>query len=147
MLIVRHDKKGPPAPLGEAGRGSNAAAGACDILMGLRKIGGKGRGNRRDLEYLGRLDGLPPKQVIEWELEDRTYRLLGTRADLGRCACRDAVLDVLSAGPAIEAELKEATGRPRTTVQTVLTDLIGSGEIERIGEGVKGDPHRYRIKQ
>jgi RecA-family ATPase len=37
VILSRHDRKGPAAELGEAGRGSNATAGACDILMSLRE--------------------------------------------------------------------------------------------------------------
>jgi len=149
VLLVRHDRKGPAAELGEAGRGSNATAGACDILMGLRKTIGAGHENRRRLDYVSRFDGLPPSQVIEWQAAERTYVLLGTEADIQHRACRESLLTILPADdPATEAELLGAYAedeRPaRATLQRVIRELIDADEVERSGEGKRGKPYRYR---
>jgi len=156
VLLVRHDRKGPAAELGEAGRGSNATAGACDILMSLRKSLGAGHENRRRLDYLARFDGLPPSQVIEWRPQERRYVLLGTEADIERRACRESLLLMLPVDePATEKELLAAYGDeerpPRATLQRALEDLRNAGLVERFtrsgGEKAKrGDPYRYLRK-
>ncbi|MBN1631069.1 MAG: AAA family ATPase [Thermoleophilia bacterium] len=151
VLLVRHDRKGPAAELGEAGRGSNATAGACDILMGLRKTIGAGHENRRRLDYVSRFDGLPPSQIIEWRADERTYALLGTEADIQHRACRESLLAVLPGDdPATEAELlagySEEERPPRVTFRRVLGELVDSGEAERSGQGKKGNPYRYLRK-
>ena len=148
VVLRRHDRKGPAAELGEAGRGSNAAAGACDILMGLRKTLGAGHENRRRLDYLARFDGLPPSQVIEWRPEERTYVLLGTEADIQFRACRESLLALLPEDePASEAELLAAYSEeerpPRATLRRVIGELLDDGLAERSGEGKRGKPYRY----
>lgn len=148
VLIVRHDRKGAPADLGEAGRGSNAAAGACDILFGLRKTLGVGHESRRRLDHLSRFDGFLPSQVIEWRPERKEYVYLGSEGAVEAAEARRRVLDVLPLqGPGLtEAELRQQAGddTKRSTLQRVLRELLESGHAVREGRGKRGDPYRFR---
>lgn len=150
VLLVRHDSKGAPRELGEAGRGSNAAAGACDILLGLRKTLGAGHENRRRLDYAGRFDGIPGARIIEWRPEAREYLNLGSEADIEKREARSLLLDTLTVEPLTEKEILDCyteEERPkRSTFQRAIHELIDQEQVEKSGEGKRGRPFRYARK-
>lgn len=153
VLLSRHDRKGEPKELGDAGRGSNAIAGASDVLMSLRRTAGQGHDNRRELAVLGRFSGLPPLLVLEWAGDG--YVSLGEHADVEFREMQTRILDHLPPAGAEgirESDLLEAIreadpGASRTTLRRALEALRDAGQVYRDGTGRKGSPYTYRLAE
>lgn len=144
VIVVRHERKSG-GQVGDAGRGSSAFAGAVDVIVSVRRPEGNARPTVRELHALSRFDATPDELVVE--LTDEGYASLGTRAAVAEDEARAAILEAL---PEAESEamglnrLLEATGAKRTVAQAALAALLEAGRIVRVGEGVRGDPYRYR---
>lgn len=144
ILVLRHERKSG-GDVGQSGRGSNAWTGDADVVLSLRRLEGNSlvTGNARRLEAVGRFDETPDSLVIE--LTDGGYVAHGDDAAIER---RRAELAILSALPEEDHavtmdELIQRAKVRRTMAQAVMGDLGVEGKVVRVGEGKKGDPHRY----
>jgi hypothetical protein len=145
VVSVRHSRKSG-GDVGDDGRGSSAFAGDADILLSLRRPEGNhaDRPNVRELQGIGRLDGIPEKVLIE--LQEHEYVLLGTDSAITYQRTRDDVFDAL---PEAESEstsmdnVVRVSGASRTTVQRVVDRYVESGHIGKSGTGRRGAPCRY----
>ena len=140
MLALFHDRKSGGEP-GDSTRGSSAFAGAVDIIIDIRRVGGNGRERWRELAMLGRFD-LPDKLIVE--LGDDGYELLGEAGVVRQRDNEQAVLDVIDDVPRTEEEVKERVPSiAKTALNSTLRSLIATGTVTRQGSGKKGDPYRY----
>ena len=143
IIIVRHERKSG-GQVGDSGRGSSAFAGAVDLIVSVRRSEGAARPTIRELHALSRFDETPDVLVVE--LTEDGYRALGDSAAVAEAEVREAILEV---APTEESEamsledLLETTGVGRTTAQEAIKELLETGELRRVGEGVRGDPRRY----
>ena len=142
LVVEFHDRKSGGDP-GDATRGSSAFAGAVDIIVDLKRVGGNGNERRREIAAVGRFEDTPDQTIIE--LHDDGYHLLGDMAAALREDARALVRAALEGRCMTEQELgEELEGRvKKTTLGTVLRDLVEADEMARDGEGKKGSPYRY----
>ncbi len=142
VVAIRHaNKEGQ-------GRGSTAFDHEVDILMTLKRPLGGHDSNVRELDGVGRYDGIPEKLLIE--LTDEGYRALGTGGDV---VFRDAMDHVLELVPTEEAKaltrdalidaLNEEFGVSRSTAGRAIKALKERGDLACVGAGKKGDPYRF----
>ncbi len=140
VLVVRHDRKDASGNIVDAGRGSNAYAGAFDQLLSLKRVGGAGHDNRRKLCSEGRFEETPRELVVEYV--GGTFVDRGTEANVESAEVSATVLAVLA--DADEARtfdhLLEACGGParETTLQRVL-GTEGNPDKGKAPSGLVGD--------
>ncbi|MEZ5318409.1 MAG: AAA family ATPase [Vicinamibacterales bacterium] len=159
ILLIRHERKGA-SEIGESGRGSSAFTGGVDVVLRLSRPDGRQQPAVRKLEGLSRFEETPRLTLIERVsahcgssgVEDgapfRFVRLDATRGEAVTAATVSAaLLDALgkSDGPLTLAQLMTETGATRATAQRELAHLEDGGKVERLGDGKRGSPHRYRL--
>jgi AAA domain-containing protein len=143
VVIIRHERKSGAADVADAGRGSGAFTGAVDVVLRFGRMENPPRPSIRKIEALSRFDETPGELIVE--LTDTGYVTLGDESAVAFAEARDALLDVLPDDDGLTVpEILAQTGGRRTTVQSALGSLIDAGDVERIGAGHRGDPHRYR---
>lgn len=142
LVVEFHDRKSGGDP-GDSTRGSSAFAGAVDIIVDLKRVGGNGNERRREIAAVGRFEDTPDQTIIERHGDG--YHLLGDMAAAVRGDARAFVRTALKEKSMTEEELcGELEGRvKKTTLGTVLRDLVEADEVARDGEGKKGSPYRY----
>ncbi len=142
VLASRHARKSG-GPVGEAGRGSSAFAGAADTLLLLTRIEG-GAPEARRLATVSRFEGLPPE--LDCELVNGRWRSLGTPSEHAFAGQRAAVLAALAYGVELTAEKVAAAvpGLSPRRAREHLEGLVRDGLISPAGAGRKGDPRRFR---
>ena len=128
VLVMRHDRKVGGA-VGESGRGSNAMSGAVDIVLQLKRPEGSHPPTRRKIEAVSRLDGTPSELTIS--LTNGEYQVLGASDAVAVPLAMKQVLEYLAehAGKLSMKQLHEATGLPRTTLQSALERLESGDSI------------------
>jgi DNA-binding transcriptional ArsR family regulator len=144
VVVVHHERKaGGEYGVGVAG--SNALAGAVDIVIQLERARANlsGSGNTRMLKTVSRFPSTPTELIVE--LHDGSYKRR-QRPELEAEGKRADILAALAElGESTQAMLAEATGLPRGTLSTHLKALEAQGGIVTGGAGKRGDPRRYRL--
>lgn len=152
VLIIHHPRKGDGNE-GQASRGSGALPGFVDIILELRRFEPENaQDRRRVLTAYSRFDETPSEVVLE--LGDEGYAVVGTKADAKRTDRQAIIASLLAAnleGSTIDGlrEQWPVDGVPKPSRRTLANDLdigFNDGQWLRIGEGVKGDPYRYKAK-
>ena len=144
VLLVRHERKSA-SEISDAGRGSSAFGGACDVLLRLRTLGANHAPTLRLLECLSRYEESPREATIE--LTPEGYVLCDSDAVLHR-ATEQELLRVLPTAESDAKTLTELTAilhKPRTTLQRILDRLSKSGMIRCSGTGKRNNPTRYHL--
>lgn len=147
-LLVHHNRKGDGTEA-TASRGSGALTGWVDTIIELRRYLPTNRKDRRRvLTGYSREAEIPEELVIE--LTAAGYITHGDRADAWKGDLKTALLRMLPCdgnGWTFE-QIKENWREDEVpTKQRVVDalDLLGEeGHVLKTGEGVKGDPFRYR---
>lgn len=146
VLLVHHARKGGGED-GDAVRGSNALAGAADIVLELDRVDSDSPRQRR-LLALSRYPQTPGALVISHHPAEGSWAVLGEGTDRGDArdiANRGVLLDALEYDEDVtRAELEEATRKPSREWHGTLEQLIEDGQAVKAGAGKKGDPFRYR---
>ena len=144
--LIVHSRKGGGED-GEAIRGSSALAGAADIILELERVQG-GPARQRKLLALSRYPQTPGVLVIEHDLNQNGWRVIGEGVDRGDArdiTDRAGLLQALSYHEEVSrAELQEAMGSPERQWHGVLDQLVEAGQVVKVGAGKKGDPYRYK---
>ena len=154
-----HDRK-DGGEVGESGRGSNAYAGAVDIVLRVTKPGGNLKPSIRKIEALSRFEATPAELYIE--LTDAGYVSLGSEADVVSAAVARALTDILptSGDTAMPIESKSQDGEvverglrdlltdqgvkaARSTLDAEVERWQKAGYVGRTGDGKRGKPYRY----
>jgi hypothetical protein len=142
VQVAAHQRKSP-GRFGEAVRGSNALAGAVDIIVELERSPSLRDPKMRVLKAVSRYDETPDDLVIA--LTDEGYEVRGdsvhAQADEDKRRIRGAIREV---GSADTKELSELLGLPNATVSRRASELHEAGEIGRTGAGRKNDPYVWR---
>ena len=143
VVVEFHDRKSGGDP-GDATRGSSAFAGAVDIIVDLRRLGGDGQERRREIVAVGRFDDTPDRVIVE--LSDDGYRLLGDAGAVARKDAKDSIREALALERHMtEKQLAEELGDrvKKTTLGYTLREMLDTEEVARQGEGKKGSPYCY----
>jgi hypothetical protein len=156
-----HDRKERGA-VGDSGRGSNAYAGAVDIVLRLTRPGGNFKPTIRKIEALSRFTATPDEVYVE--LTDAGYIGLGSEDDIVSAALARALVEVLpgteEAAKRIDGVQDKQTGEitergilddlaeqgvqvARSTLDLELQRWVKDGYVEQIGTGKRGSPFRY----
>jgi hypothetical protein len=130
-LLTQHMRKSA-GDIEDSARGSSALPGAVDVVVALSRANTAGHSGRRELEAVGRFDGIPPKLVIE--LNDGIYHALGDESAVEQAACRERLLDLLPSlreDALTEAEILRRldTNAKRSTVKRTLDRLVTEGVV------------------
>lgn len=149
VLLIMHPSKTHQTE-GRATRGTGAIGGFVDILVEFRRYEPERQEDtRRVLTTYTRLDTIP-ETVINWA-KDRGYFVEGSKAETSRHDRVLAARQLLPSEPpglTIEEILSNwpTNGIPKPGERTLREDLTHATEqklVERTGEGVRGNPHRY----
>jgi hypothetical protein len=142
--MARHERKGG-GEVGDAGRGSNAYAGAVDVALALRRPEGATRLTLRVLHALSRFDETPLETAVEWS--DGGYVGLGDVRDVALHEARQGILAEAPEAPehalSMDELLERLPGVKRTSAQEAMKALRVDGFIDAVGSGRRGDPRRY----
>ena len=133
-----------------SGRGSSAISGDVDVILQLRRPEGNQPKSRRVIESLSRYSETPEKVVIE--LVEEGYILLG---DEEAVTLNDALRKVSAhlqglfeqKETASLDELVNELDMTRAAIQRALKELEHRGEVCRFGQGKRGSPFRYSVKE
>lgn len=150
VVIVHHHRKSGGED-GDAIRGGTALQGAVDLIVELVRPPSEGDGDEvtseRELRAIGRFPEIP--EALRVKLGgDGVYEVIGegTRAQMRNLGNEARIRQHLKENPNetfTQAELEDATGVARATLQRVLNGLEAAGEIESFAEGPRGRK-RYR---
>lgn len=125
--------------------GSTAIFGAVDTLVLIRRR----KDNLRVFQTIQRYGTDLAETVVPMDDDSGLIRLGGSVVELKASEVRQAVLELLGkigegeegfTRPQIRAELEQRA----ELVGKVITELLAEGEIEQTGQGIKGDPFRYK---
>ncbi len=159
VLVIHHSRKSGGGEFTSV-RGSSALAGFTEIIMEFRRNSDERGDRKRVLKGVGRLPGIPDENLIE--LRPEGYTSLGDPTD-PEVRAEHKVFDWV---PILMTILEDAGEEwtETTTLADLLADKRGEapkkgdlkayldrrfadGEVERAGEGRKGDPYRWRLTQ
>lgn len=149
-LVLRHAKKASAEMTpSEAFRGSNAGAGVTDINLMLAHPPNRLAAGRRTrkLKGEGRFAAIPDELDIEWTEGGYVILEQGDESEVGRCVNTIPRVLAQSGRPMHPDELSEAAGtKPWITREALNILTTGPApRVERIGAGVKGDRHLFRL--
>lgn len=149
VLLVHHQRKAP-GDHGTGIRGSGALAGAADVVIEYERLGGDAPLSQRRLVALSRWPQTPDVLVIDYDRQDGTWRVVGEaegRSGSDALGIRERLLSAVpkESPGATEDKLATLVGLDKRKIGGPLREMVGE-EVERIGEGKKGDPYRYRRK-
>lgn len=141
VLVSRHDRRSG-GEVAESGRGSTAFTGSVDIVLHLSRLGGEGRANVRQLDGIGRFDGIPDRLVIE--LGDDGYQPLGSESDLRLKEAKAQLLEHLPESeeeavtlPSLWAQAKPAGGdKPATPAGPLADSKVSPNTFRRAAEAL-----------
>jgi hypothetical protein len=146
ILILAHQRKGR-GRYGEALRGSNAFAGAVDVILELeRAVGEFGDQCGRVLYGTSRLMGTPEKLALVWDAASGLYTS-DANEEVQLAADLAKVVSALDDEERRREELAERAGGMRTErMLAILKALVADRIAFCAGRGVRGDPHRWRLR-
>lgn len=138
VLVTHHsNKKGEGA---DAILGSTAIAGAPDTLIVLSRAE-----RYRGIETIQRYGEDLPESVLEWNPEERTMSLGGSREDVERDRLYQAIMQYLARQTELvtRAEIEEDVEGRTGPKRIALKDLVDDGIVTRAGTGKRGDPYLF----
>ena len=142
VIANRHERKSS-GDVGDSARGSNAFTAAADVIISIRRPEGNCKPTIREIHALSRFSETPDKLIVE--LTEDGYEIRDSAAvSVGQA--EDAILKAapMSAQDALTVDdLLTTSGVARTTAQKAIRNLVGRGQLEETGGGVKNDPRRY----
>jgi AAA domain len=147
VILITHQRKEE----GEHGlrvRGGTALTGAVDVIVEVERVSGSAKlsENARVVKVVSRFAGAPDQIAVE--LDENSWRSLGTVKAAQKRSRREHAVSWLSDELAtFEEVLVRAGGPSKNTVRRRLDELVRDGLAERFGEGVKGDPWRWRLSE
>jgi AAA domain len=147
VVIVAHQRKGK-GQHGEALRGSNAFAGAADVILELERATGEfGEQGGRVLYGTSRLMSTPEKLAISWDQTTGVYTA-GDLDEIELMADKDRVAAALDDEERERNELADRLeGMRAERLGALLKVLLEEGVAFRSGKGKKGSAYRWRRRR
>lgn len=152
VLVMHHPRKGSTVE-GQSARGSGFVSGAADVLLEMRSVNPKGPADRRRrLKAHSRFPETPRHTLFEWNEDMLDYTLLSDDDDPDCDEGWHEIRRILaeSPEPLDQAEILARLPQPRPHRTTLLRKLNRSRDVGLLaaeGEGLKGDPLRYRLEK
>jgi hypothetical protein len=147
VILITHQRK-EEGSFGLRVRGGTALTGSADVIVEVERASQSAGLSKqsRVLKLVSRFAGAPDEIAVE--LGASGWRSLGTVKVAQRRTRRDQAMVWLGTAPATLEELHERAGGPsKDTVRRRLGELVRDGLADRLGEGVKGDPWRWRLTE
>jgi hypothetical protein len=147
VILITHQRKEEGA-FGLRVRGGTALTGSVDVIVEVERASGSARlsDEARVLKIVSRFAGAPDEIAVE--LDADSWRSLGTVEAAQKRSRREHAVNWLGGEPATFEEILARAGGPsKNTVRRRLDELVRDGLAERLGEGVKGDPRRWRLSE
>lgn len=140
VLLIHHARKSE-GQHGDEIRGSGALLAAVDVALILKR---HEIPTQRKLHANSRYSETPTEMILD--LTDAGYVLLGDPAQLNRETKREKMKAALTENYEKAEILTQRAGVCRRDAQRLLNDLAqNDDEVERKGDGRKGDPYLYRL--
>jgi DNA-binding transcriptional ArsR family regulator len=145
VILITHQRKAE----GEYGlrvRGGTALTGSVDVIVEVERPPQSAglSGASRVVKIVSRFAGAPDEIAVELEADG--WRSLGTVKAAARRSKREEFLVLLSDEPMTLEEVHERGGDvSKDTVRRRLRSLVDLGLAERVGEGKRSDPHRWKL--
>jgi hypothetical protein len=148
VALITHQRK-QEGDHGLRVRGGTSLTGSADVIAEVERAPASAAlaKEARVVKLSSRFEGAPDEIAVM--LDEDGWRSLGTIAGAKRRARREQVLERLTTEPSTLEEIHaRAAGLVSTdTVRRRLGDLVADGLVDRLGEGVRGDPWRWRLSQ
>ena len=146
VLVLAHQRKAK-GKHGEALRGSNAFAGAVDVILELDRATGEfGEQGGRVLYGTSRLMGTPERLALTWDANTGVF-VSGSYDAVQLDADRAKVTAALDEEERTRQELADRAGGMRTErLLVILNALVDDRVAHRTGRGVRSHPHRWRLR-
>lgn len=147
LLLIHHLRK-MPGDEGTAHRGSSALLAIVEVAIEMNRYIGK---PRRILSAVSRYEETSQDQMVI-ELDGKDYKFLGTPEQFQYLEVKRQAFEILpeaSEEAITVSQLREnyPDKKPSITMlKEVLLDLENEGQIEKLGNGVKNNPFRFRKK-
>ena len=144
ICLTHHLGKGERSDDGDGVLGSTAILGAVDTAI-LLKRRSDGTRTIRTIQRDG--DDLE-ETVLSYDKATGLLSLGGSIAEEQIQAAKRAVLDALTSGEELtEPDIRERAGGNHGRTSAALRALVEGKLVERVGEGKRGDPYRYKLAQ
>jgi hypothetical protein len=89
-----------------------------------------------------------PSTLVSLDLDTQRLSVIGTADEVTLVQVRNVIIETLDADEWMAlATVKQEVPHAATDVNKGLDGLVADGLIERIGEGKKGSPYKYRRKE
>jgi RecA-family ATPase len=159
VMLVHHSRKSGGEQFVGA-RGSGGLPAFCEILVEFSRTTPDPKETQRVLTAMGRYEETKVKWLID--LQQNSYVSLGdpdnaqVRAQHKDLGWKSTVLDILKeqgetwiTKKDLLDKIKEREGKGvrDADLKVYLDWIVENGEAERIGGGLKGNPHKYRLPQ
>jgi KaiC/GvpD/RAD55 family RecA-like ATPase len=146
VVLITHQRK-EEGSFGLRVRGGTSLTGSADVIVEVERppeSAGLGR-EARVVKLVSRFTDAPDEIAVE--LGEGGWRSIGTVAAAVRRMRQEEVLALFDGDPlTVDEFLGVAKGRlSRRTLQRRLGALERDGLVARLGEGVRGDPHRFAL--
>jgi hypothetical protein len=147
VVLITHQRK-EPGEFGIRVRGGTSLTGSADIIVEVERVSTAGSpATARVLKLVSRFTGTPDEIAVD--LDGDSWTASGTLSAAARRWKHEAVLalldDTLATLDELHANVDESISK--ATLRRRLEELVDDGQVESAGEGVKGDPRRYRLSQ
>ena len=121
--------------------GSAGILGSVDIMLSCKYDGG-----RRTVETSGQRDGEPLEVTVVKLGPTGWVEIVGTKVAVQRATIEGRVWEWIQTRPesARKDIVKGVEGRQESILKAINA-MVGSGELKRIGKGMKGDPFLYSM--
>jgi hypothetical protein len=148
VVLITHQRKEEGA-YGLRVRGGTSLTGSADVIVEVERpaeSAGLGR-EARVLKLVSRFTDTPDEIAVE--LGEAGWRSLGTVSAAVRRMRQEDVLELVGDAPMTREELvAAAAGRlSEPTLRRRLGELVERALVERIGEGTRGDPYRWKLTE
>ena len=147
VILITHQRKAE----GEYGlrvRGGTALTGSADVIVEVERPPQSAglSSTARVVKIVSRFAGAPDEIAVE--LDEEGWRSLGTVKAAARRSKREEILALLGEEPlTFEEILERAAGLSKNTVRRRLGELVEHGLAERLGDGKRSDPHRWKLSE
>ncbi len=141
ILVTHHMGKGmAKADPIDSPLGSTAIGGAVSSLVILKRSEAY-----RTVQTVQRLGQDMPETVLTFDSETRRLSVGGTRFEVDRQECGEAILEFLKAAGEgkTEPEIDDRVDGKTTLKRKALRDLAENGSVTREGSGKRGAPYKY----
>lgn len=142
VLLTHHAGKSAKADAIDSPLGSTAIGGAVSTVFVLKRTE-----SYRTIQSVQRIGPDMPETVLEFDSDSRRVSLGGSRLEVDRRACEEAILVFLKGadGPQTQEQIRDGVEGKTKVIRAALTALVDSGRVRRTGEGKKGKPYLYEF--